>query len=128
MDAKRLNELSGVVIDAAMQVHTVLGPGLLENVYKACLAQELRFRGLRVETEVALPVYYKGRRVDAAFRIDLLVEQELIVELKAIANMLAVHEAQLLSHLRFSRKRVGLLINFNVTHLRDGIKRRVNNL
>ena len=128
MDAKRLNELSGVVIDAAMQVHTVLGPGLLENVYKACLAQELRFRGLRVETEVALPVYYKGLRVDAAFRIDLLVEQELIVELKAIANMLAVHEAQLLSHLRFSRKRVGLLINFNVTHLRDGIKRRVNNL
>jgi GxxExxY protein len=128
MTAEQLNELSGSVVDAAMQVHTVLGPGLLENAYKACLTQELRNRGLTVEAEVALPVYYKGVKVDAAFRIDLLVEHELIVELKSIANMLAVHEAQLLSHLRFSGKRLGLLINFNVTHLRDGIKRRVYHL
>jgi GxxExxY protein len=128
MNAERLNELSGIVVDAAMQVHTVLGPGLLENAYKACLAQELRLRGLAVQTEVALPIYYKGVRIDAAFRIDLLVERELVVELKSIASMLAVHEAQLLSHLKFSRQRVGLLINFNVTRLRDGIKRRVNNL
>jgi GxxExxY protein len=128
MNAARLNELSGIVVDAAMQVHTVLGPGLLENAYKACLAQELRLRGLAVEMEVPLPVYYKGVRVDAGFRMDLLVEGELVVELKSITNMLAIHEAQLLSHLRFSQKRLGLLINFNVTRLRDGIKRRVNNL
>jgi GxxExxY protein len=127
VNPERLNELSGIVIDAAMQVHTVLGPGLLENAYKECLAHELRLRGLTIETEVALPVYYKGVRMTVAFRIDLLVENELVVELKSIANLLAIHEAQLLSHLRFSRTRLGLLINFNVTHLRDGIKRRVNN-
>jgi GxxExxY protein len=128
VDREQLNSLSAIVVDAAMQVHMVLGPGLLENAYKACLVQELRSRGLHVETEVPLPIYYKGVRVDAAFRIDLLVEHELIVELKSIANMLAVHEAQLLSHLRFSGKRLGLLINFNVARLQDGIKRRVNHL
>jgi len=128
MNREQLNELSGIVVDAAMQVHTALGPGLLENAYKACLVQELRFRGLSVETEVALPIYYKGVRVDAAFRIDVVVERELIVELKSIANVLAVHEAQLLSHLRFSNRRLGLLINFNVPRLKDGIRRLVNHL
>lgn len=128
MDVERLNELSGIVVDAAMQVHTALGPGLLENAYKACLVQELRLRALRVDTEVQLPVYYKGVRVNAAFRIDLVVEKELIVELKAIANLLEVHEAQLLSHLRFSDRRLGLLINFNVARLKDGIRRIVNHL
>src|ERR1700750_593169 len=103
MTAERLHELSGIVVDRAMQVHTVLGPGLLENAYKACLAHELGCRGLAVETELALPVYYKGVKVEAAFRIDLLAEHELVVELKSIANMLPVPEAQLLSHLRFSR-------------------------
>jgi GxxExxY protein len=111
-----------------MQVHTALGPGLLENAYKACLVQELRLRALCVDTEVQLPVYYKGVRVNAAFRIDLVVEKELIVELKAIANLLEVHEAQLLSHLRFSDRRLGLLINFNVARLKDGIRRIVNHL
>lgn len=128
MDVERLNELSGIVVDAAMQVHTALGPGLLENAYKACLVQELRLRALRVDTEVQLPVYYKGVRVNAAFRIDLVLEKELIVELKAIANLLEVHEAQLLSHLRFSDRRLGLLINFNVARLKDGIRRIVNHL
>ena len=128
MDAERLNELSGTVVDAAMQVHTALGPGLLESAYKACLVQELRFRGLCVDTEVLLPIYYKGVRVNAAFRIDLVVEAELVVELKSIANPLDVHEAQLLSHLRFSDRRLGLLINFNVARLKDGIKRLVNHL
>ena len=128
MDAERLNELSGTVVDAATQVHTALGPGLLENAYKACLVQELRFRGLRVDTEVLLPIYYKGVRVDAAFRIDVVVEDELIVELKSIANLLDVHEAQLLSHLRLSDRRLGLLINFNVVRLKDGIRRIVNRL
>ena len=111
-----------------MQVHIALGPGLLESAYKACLVQELRFRGLAVETEVQLPVYYKGVRVDAAFRIDVVVENEVVIELKSIASVLAVHEAQLLSHLRFSNRRLGLLINFNVARLKDGIKRLVNHL
>ena len=128
VSADKLNRMSGIVIDAAFQVHTVLGPGLLESAYKACLVRELRLRGLQVETEVQLPLYYKGVRVEAAFRIDLVVENELIVELKSIANILAVHEAQLLSHLRFSNRRLGLLINFNVPRLKDGIKRMVNNL
>lgn len=128
MKPEELNELSGAVVDAAMQVHTALGPGLLENAYKACLVQELRSRGFVVETEVQLPVYYKGARVDAAFRIDLIVEHELIIESKSIANLLAIHEAQLLSHLRFSNRRLGLLINCNVPRLRDGIRRMVNHL
>lgn len=128
MKREALNALSGDVVDAAIRVHSTLGPGLLESAYKACLAHELRTRGRFVQTEVLLPVYYDNIRVDAAYRMDLLVEHELVVELKSIARLGDVHAAQLLSHLRLSQRRLGLLINFNVVHLRDGIKRIVNNL
>lgn len=128
MDVERLNELSGTIVDAALQVHYAIGPGLLESAYAACLVYELRARGLRVDTEVPLPIYYKGIRLDAGYRIDLLVEKEVIVELKSIAKLLDVHTAQILSHLRLSHRQVGLLINFNVPRLKDGLKRVVNDL
>jgi GxxExxY protein len=128
LTAEQLNELSGIVVDAAFDVHSAIGPGLLESAYQACLVHELRARRVGIEVEVPLPIYYKGVKLETGYRMDLVVEDAIIVELKSVANMLAVHEAQLLSHLRFSEKRLGLLINFNVTHLRDGIRRRVNKL
>lgn len=121
-----LNQISGSVVDAAMKVHTNLGPGLLEGVYEACLVHELRSRGLKVEAQVPLPVVYNGLRLDTAYRLDMLVEDEVIVELKAIEALAPIHEAQLLTYLKLARKRVGLLINFNVVHLRDGIVRIAN--
>ena len=121
-----INQRSGIVIGAAMKVHSVLGPGLLESVYQACLAHELRKRGLRVDEQVEVPVIYDGVRLDVGFRIDLLVEGVIVVELKAISNVLPVHEATVLSHLILSHRRVGLLINFHVVHLKDGIKRLMN--
>ena len=123
-----LNEISGQVVDAAMKVHAALGPGLLENTYEACLKHELEKRGLRTEQQVGLPVEYDGVRIDLGYRLDLLVENQIIVELKAVERLTRVHEAQLLSYLKLSGKQIGLLINFNVARLRDGIKRMVNNL
>ena len=120
-----VNRISGAVVDAAMRVHSVLGPGLLESAYEACLAHELRTRGLNVTTQVGLPVVYEGVRLDLGYRIDLLVEDAVIVEVKAIESLAPIHEAQLLSYLKLSGKRVGLLINFNVLHLKDGIKRMI---
>lgn len=120
------NEISRIVVDAAMRVHSALGPGLLESAYKACLAYELQKASLSVRTEVPLPVVYDGVKLDIGYRIDLLVEELVIVELKAIDAIAPVHEAQLLSHLKLSGKSLGLLINFNVAHLKDGIKRMVN--
>ena len=120
-----VNRISGAVVDAAMRVHSVLGPGLLESAYEACLAHELRTRGLNVTTQVGLPVVYEGVRLDLGYRIDLLVEDAVIVEVKAIESLAPIHEAQLLSYLKLSGKRVGLLINFNVLHLKDGIKRTI---
>ena len=122
---QQLNELSGTIIGAAMQVHTALGPGLLENAYEACLKYELEKRGLRVQQQVTLPVIYESVHIDAGYRLDLLVENQIILELKAVEKFTPIHEAQLLSYLKLSGKRLGLLINFNVLHLRDGIKRRV---
>jgi GxxExxY protein len=121
-----LNEISGQVVDAALKVHSHLGPGLLESAYGVCLAHELRKRGLRVAAQVALPVEYEGLRLDAGYRIDLLVEDAIVVELKAVETIHPVHRAQLLSYLKLSKRRVGLLLNFNVQHLRDGIERLVN--
>lgn len=121
-----LNAISGQIVDAAMRVHTVLGPGLLESAYEGCLAHELQKRGLRVETQFPLPVTYEGVRVDLGYRLDLLVENEIVVELKAIETVLPVHKAQLLSYLRLGGKRVGLLINFHVVRLREGSTRIVN--
>lgn len=121
-----INAVSGQIVDAAVKVHTVLGPGLLEHAYQVCLAQELRKRNVRVRSEVLMPVCYDGLELGLAYRIDLLVEDCVVVEIKAVANILAVHRAQLLSQLRLSDHRVGLLINFNVARLKDGIVRLVN--
>jgi GxxExxY protein len=122
----RINQVSGVVVDAAMKVHSQLGPGLLESAYKACLTHELRKRGLHVATEVGLPVVYEGEKLELGYRIDLLVEGLVVIEIKCIDGIHPVHEAQLLSYLRLSGKSVGLLINFHVAHLKDGIKRMVD--
>jgi GxxExxY protein len=123
-----INEISGQVVDAAMKVHSALGPGLLENAYEACLEHELNKRGLRVERQVELPVVYDGVQIDLGYRLDLVVEGAVIVELKAVEKIAPIHEAQLLSYLKLSNKKIGLLINFNVLHLKDGIKRMVNGL
>jgi GxxExxY protein len=123
-----LNEISGQIVEAAMTVHTVLGPGLLENAYEACLKHELLKRGLRVEQQVALPVVYDGVKIDLGYRLDLLVEQEVIIELKAVEKVTPLHQAQLLSYLKLGHKRLGLLINFNVLHLKNGIERMVKGL
>ena len=128
MNESEMNVRSGQVIDAAMRVHSKLGPGLLEGAYEACLAHELRKRGLSVQTQVPLPAFYDGERVEIGYRVDLLVGNALIVEVKAIAKVLPLHEAQLLSYLKLSDHRLGLLINFHELHLKDGIKRMVNEL
>ena len=113
------------VLDAAYKVHTALGPGLLESVYEACLAYEIRQSGLLAETQVAIPVTYADVRVDAGLRLDTLVEKCVIIEIKAIEKTTPLHEAQLLTYLKISGLRLGFLINFNVLHLKDGIKRLV---
>lgn len=118
-----LNELSGKIIELAMKVHSTLGPGLLESTYEACLVHELKKAGLKVLSQIALPVFYDGITIELGYRIDLLIEDEIIVELKSIDKFTPVHQAQLLSYLKLSGKRLGLLINFNVLHLKDGIKR-----
>jgi GxxExxY protein len=105
-----------------------VGPGLLEGAYQACLTSELSRRGLTVQREVAFPVTYEGERIDLGYRIDLLVEESVVIEVKAIAALLPIHEAQLLSYLRLSGHRLGLLLNFHVLHMRDGIKRLVHRL
>jgi GxxExxY protein len=110
-----------------LKVHSKLGLGLLESAYQSCFVFELRNRGMHAETEVGLPVVYEGHKVDLGYRIDILVQNELVIELKAIETILPVHKAQLLSHVRLSGRKLGLLINFNVAHLRDGITRVVNN-
>ena len=123
-----LNELSGQIIDAAMKVHTALGPGLLENAYEACLKYELETRGLRAARQVGLPLEYDGVKIDLGYRLDLLVENQIIVELKAVERLARLHEAQLLSYLKLSGKQIGLLINFNTMRLKDGIRRLANGL
>lgn len=122
------NELSNVVIGAAIEVHKHLGPGLLEAVYRGCLAHELMERGISVEREVVMPVRYKGIEFSVGYRADLIVEKRIIVELKAVDSLQPIFTAQLLSYLRMSGLKLGLLVNFNVPKLADGIKRLVNNL
>ncbi len=119
-------QVSHAIITAAMRVHTGLGPGLLESTYTACLRHELTKAGFRSLTQVGLPVVYDGVKLDLGYRIDLLVENLVIVELKSVDAISPVHEAQILSYLKLSGKSIGLLINFNVVHLKDGIKRFVN--
>ena len=123
---ERLNDITEQVIGAAIAVHRVLGPGLLESAYEACLVYELAERGLTVERQKSLPVTYRDVRVDCGYRVDLLVEGLVVVELKAVEELGPIHEAQLLSYLKLSGCRVGLLINFNVKVLKQGIRRMVN--
>jgi|ERR1019366_1113969 GxxExxY protein len=122
----RLDQISRRIIGAAIEVHRHLGPGLLESAYQSCLVFELKQLGLRLEEQKALPVVYKKVKLDCGYRLDLLVKDEIIVEIKAIEKLLPIHEAQLLSYLRLARKRVGLLMNFHVPVLKDGLKRIVN--
>ena len=122
----RVNQVSGLIVTAAMRVHSALGPGLLESAYEARLVHELRKQGLKVQQEVLLPVVYDGVTIDLGYRMDLLVEDSVVVELKCVEVINPIHQAQLLSYLKLSGKHVGLLINFHVAHLRDGIKRLVN--
>jgi len=122
----RLNAITEQVIGAAIEVHRVLGPGLLESAYSTCLVFELRERGLRVEQERPLPVVYKSVKLDCGYRLDLVVENLVIVEIKAVERLNSVHEAQLLSYLRLCGCRVGLLINFHVSMLKQGVRRIVN--
>ena len=124
----QIDEVTGEIVDAAIKVHSVLGPGLLEGAYQVCLAHELRKRGLAVRREVRMPVRYDGVVLNVAYRIDLLVEECVVVEVKVVSKIIAVHEAQLLSQLRLGDYRAGLLINFNVARLKDGIVRKVHRL
>ena len=121
-----LNEISEKIIGAAIQVHKTLGPGLLESTYEACLKYELEKRGLKVLSQVGLPVIYDEIKIDLGYRLDILVEDTVIVELKAVTTVTPIHEAQLLSYLKLSGKQLGLLINFNVILLKDAITRRMN--
>jgi GxxExxY protein len=118
--------VSHAIITAAMRVHSALGPGLLESTYRVCLQHELQTMGVRSEIEVGLPVFYDGVKLDLGYRIDLLVENLVVVELKSVEAVAPVHHAQVLSYLKLSGKSLGLLIDFNVVHLKDGIKRFVN--
>lgn len=118
-------DLTGQIIGAAIEVHRELGPGLLESAYQACLAREFSLRNLPFEQEKPLPVEYKGTRVDCGYRLDFIVAGKVVVELKAVDAVQKVHEAQLLTYLKLTGCRVGLLINFNVPVLKDGIKRMV---
>ncbi len=120
------NQLTEQTIGAAIEVHRELGPGLLESAYEAALAYELTLRGLVFERQTALPILYKGLLIEVGYRLDILVADSVIVELKAVERVERIHEAQLITYLKLSGKKVGLLINFNVPLLKDGITRRVN--
>jgi GxxExxY protein len=120
---EEINKITGEIIGAAMAVHTELGPGLLESVYEICLTKELQLKGLRVERQLPVPVTYRGEQLEVGFRVDLLVEGKVVVELKAVEKMLPIHEAQVLTYLNLTNQRLGLLLNFNVVSMQDGIKR-----
>jgi len=116
------------IISAAIEVHRNLGPGLLESVYEECLSRELSERGVTYDRQVELPICYKGFFLKCGYRLDLMIENEVVVELKAVSQLEKIHEAQLLTYLRLTGKRVGLLLNFNVVLMKNGIKRLVNGL
>jgi len=126
-EAERLNALTERIIGAAIEVHKALGPGLLESAYETCLAYELVKRGLKIERQKPLPLAYDGVQLDCAYRMDLVVEGAVVIEVKSIAQLERVHEAQMISYLKLSGLKVGLIVNFNVRNLtRDGLWRRVN--
>ncbi|MDQ3257447.1 MAG: GxxExxY protein [Acidobacteriota bacterium] len=120
-----LNKITSEVINAAMEVHRTLGPGLLESAYHECLCRELTIRGVTFERERGVPVEYKGIRLECGYRLDLLVSDSVVVEIKSVEGIVPVHEAQLLTYLRLGGWRLGLLINFNVAVLKDGIRRKI---
>jgi GxxExxY protein len=126
-DKDRLDQITGRIVGAAIEVHKTLGPGLLESAYEACLAYELRQLGYKVEQQKPLPIICKDVKLDCGYRLDLVVEDAVIAEIKAIERLAPIHDAQLISYLRLADKRVGLLINFHVTLLKNGAKRIVNN-
>lgn len=126
-DREFLNETTSLIIDKAIVVHSKLGPGLLESVYSTCLTHELRKAGAKVVTEQIVPVFYDGLQLDDGYRLDMLVNDAVIVEIKTVERILPVHEAQLISYLKLLDKRVGLILNFKVPVMTQGIRRKVNN-
>lgn len=118
-------ELTGEIVGAAIEVHRVLGPGLLESAYEECLCRELELRQVRFQRQVALPVSYRGLQLDCGYRLDLVVEEKVVLEIKAVESLAPTHQAQLLTYLKLSGLRAGLLMNFNVVLMKDGIKRIV---
>jgi GxxExxY protein len=126
MNKAEIEDIGSKIVDAAYCVHKELGPGLLESVYECCLIEELKKRNLTVCSQMKLPVFYKGKQLEKEFIIDILVENEIIVELKAVEVLLPVHEVQLLTYMKLADKKLGYLINFNVPMIKDGIKRKIN--
>jgi GxxExxY protein len=122
---EELNRLTGEVVDAAFKVHRELGPGLLENIYEICMGEELEQKGLSFERQKEVPIVYCDKKIDAAYRLDLLVDGKVLVEIKAVDHLLPVHKAQVITYLKLTGVRAGLLINFNVTMIKDGIQRVV---
>lgn len=126
MNKLELEKIGAKIVDAAYHVHKELGPGLLESVYEYCLIEELKSRNLTVASQIKLPVVYKGKQLDKEFIMDILVENEIIIELKAVEQILPVHEVQLLTYMKLADKKLGYLINFNVPLIKDGIRRKIN--
>lgn len=126
MDKQDYDRISEKIIGSSMVVHTAIGPGLLESAYEACLAFELTEKGLKVERQKELPLVYKGVKLDCGYRLDLLIDDLVIVEIKSVDRLLPIHQAQMISYLKLADKKLGLLINFNVKYLHDGIQRVVN--
>lgn len=126
MNREHLNLLSKEILDAAITVHKEMGPGLMESVYELCMLKELQLRDIFVQNQVPIPLLYKGEQLNKDFRIDLMVENEIVIELKAVDILLPVHDAQIISYLKMANKNLGFLINFNVTLLKDGFHRFVN--
>jgi GxxExxY protein len=122
-----MNALSKEILDAAISVHKEMGPGLLESVYECCLVKELSLRNIKAVSQVQLPLYYKGELLNKEFRIDILVEDEIIIELKSVDELLPVHDAQIISYLKLANKKLGFLINFNESLMKNGFNRFVNN-
>lgn len=127
MDINKYEELAKQIFTASLEVHKIMRPGLLESVYKMCLLKELQLRKISAESQVAIPLQFKGFDLSKEFRIDILVENEIIIELKSVDTLLPVHQAQIISYLKLADKRMGFLINFNVPIIKNGFKRFVNN-
>ena len=118
-----VEDIGRIAVDAGFKIHTTLGPGLLESVYEKCLAHELQLRGLSIRSQIVLPVMYEGLKIDAGYRLDLLVDEQLIIEVKSVDALSRVHQAQVATYLKLSGRRLGLLMNFNVALFKDGVKR-----